>query len=106
MTPGDIIKRPIALTEKAALLKESNKVVFEVALRANKIEIKKAVEAMFDVDVVEVNTLVQRGKMKRMGRGDAKRPNWKKAIVTLREGDDIQFFDESETEESDSKKEE
>ncbi|HEY6723829.1 MAG TPA: 50S ribosomal protein L23 [Polyangiaceae bacterium] len=106
MTPGDIIKRPIALTEKAALLKESNKVVFEVALRANKIEIKKAVEAMFDVDVVEVNTLVQRGKMKRMGRGDAKRPNWKKAIVTLREGDDIQFFDESETEDSDSKKEE
>jgi large subunit ribosomal protein L23 len=106
MTPADIIKRPIALTEKAALLKESNKVVFEVALRANKIEIKKAVEAMFDVDVVEVNTLVQRGKMKRMGRGDAKRPNWKKAIVTLREGDDIQFFDESETESSDSKKEE
>jgi large subunit ribosomal protein L23 len=106
MTPADIIKRPIALTEKAALLKESNKVVFEVALRANKIEIKKAVEAMFDVDVVEVNTLVQRGKMKRMGRGDAKRPNWKKAIVTLREGDDIQFFDESETEDSDSKKEE
>lgn len=106
MTPGDIIKRPIALTEKAALLKESNKVVFEVALRANKIEIKKAIEAMFDVDVVEVNTLVQRGKMKRMGRGDAKRPNWKKAIVTLREGDDIQFFDESETEDSDSKKEE
>lgn len=106
MTPADIIKRPIALTEKAALLKESNKVVFEVALRANKIEIKKAVEEMFDVDVVEVNTLVQRGKMKRMGRGDAKRPNWKKAIVTLREGDDIQFFDESETESSDSKKEE
>ena len=106
MTPADIIKRPIALTEKAALLKESNKVVFEVALRANKIEIKKAVEEMFDVDVVEVNTLVQRGKMKRMGRGDAKRPNWKKAIVTLQEGDDIQFFDESETEDSDSKKEE
>jgi len=106
MTPGDIIKRPIALTEKAALLKEDNKVVFEVALKANKIEIRKAVEEMFDVDVVEVNTLVQRGKMKRMGRGEAKRPNWKKAIVTLREGDDIQFFDESEAEASDSKKEE
>jgi large subunit ribosomal protein L23 len=51
---------------------------------------------MFDVDVVEVNTLVQRGKVKRMGRGHAKRKNWKKAIVTLAEGDDIQFFDESE----------
>ena len=94
MTPADIIKRPIALTEKAALLKESNKVVFEVALRANKIEIKKAVEEMFDVDVVEVNTLVQRGKMKRMGRGYARLRNKKKAIVTLKEGSSIQFFEE------------
>jgi large subunit ribosomal protein L23 len=100
MTPADIIKRPIALTEKAAMLKEDNKVIFEVALRANRIEIKKAVEQMFDVEVVDVNTLVQRGKQKRMGRGTAKRPNWKKAIVTLAEGDDIQFFDESEAAES------
>lgn len=106
MNPADIIKRPIALTEKAALLKEDNKVIFEVALRANKVEIRKAVEEMFDVDVVEVNTLVQRGKVKRMGRGAAKRPNWKKAVVTLAEGDDIQFFDESESEGSDEKAEE
>jgi large subunit ribosomal protein L23 len=98
MTPAQIIKRPIALTEKAAAAKEDNKVVFEVALRANKVQIKSAVEEMFDVDVIEVNTLVQRGKVKRMGRGTAKRPNWKKAIVTLAEGDDIQFFDESEEE--------
>jgi len=96
MTPADIIKRPIALTETASMLKEDNKVVFEVALRANKVEIRKAVEALFDVSVVEVNTLVQRGKVKRMGKGNAKRPNWKKAIVTLAEGDDIQFFDEAE----------
>ncbi len=100
MTPAQIIRRPIALTEKAAMLKEDNKVVFEVALRANKIQIKSAVEEMFDVEVVEVNTLVQRGKVKRMGRGHAKRPNWKKAVVTLAEGDDIQFFDESEADES------
>lgn len=106
MTPADIIRRPIALTEKASQLKADNKVIFEVALRANKIEIKKAVEELFDVDVVEVNTLVQRGKVKRMGRGQAKRPNWKKAIVTLAEGDDIQFFDESEAEAAESKSEE
>jgi large subunit ribosomal protein L23 len=98
MTPAQIIKRPIALTEKAAAAKEENKVIFEVALGANKVQIKSAVEELFDVDVVEVNTLVQRGKVKRMGRGNSKRPNWKKAIVTLAEGDDIQFFDESEAE--------
>ena len=95
MTPADIIKRPIALTEKAARLKEQNQVVFEVALGANKIQIKHAVEALFNVKVTDVNTLVQRGKPKRMGRQELKRPNWKKAVVTLKEGDDIQFFDES-----------
>jgi large subunit ribosomal protein L23 len=84
------------LTEKATRLKtEHNQVVFEVALEANKLQIKGAVEALFDVKVARINTLVQRGKSKRMGRGTAKRHNWKKAIVTLREGSDIQFFQES-----------
>ena len=96
MNPEHVIKRPIALTEKATRLREGNKVVFEVDSAANKIQIREAVEAMFDVKVTEVNTLVQRGKRKRMGRRLGKRRNWKKAIVTLREGDDIQFFDESE----------
>ncbi len=96
MSPEQVIKRPIVLTEKAALLKEDNQVVFEVDLKANKIQIRSAVETLFGVKVVDVNTLVQRGKVKRIGRRFAKRPNWKKAIVTLREGDDIQFFDESE----------
>ena len=95
MKPTDVIKRPVALTEKATRLKEANKVVFEVALGANKLEIKSAVETLFNVKVADVNTLVQRGKIKRMGRGLAKRPNYKKAVVTLREGNDIQFFDES-----------
>ena len=96
MNPENIIKRPIALTEKAARLKEHNQVVFEVAPEANKLQIRDAVEALFEVKVVDVNTLVQRGKRKRMGRRLAKRRNWKKAIVTLRTGDDIQFFEESE----------
>ena len=95
MNPAEVIKRPIALTEKAARLKRDNKVVFEVDSRANKLEIKDAVEALFDVKVTGVRTLVQRGKIKRMGRGVAKRPNYKKAVVTLSEGSDIQFFDES-----------
>lgn len=92
-----IIKAPVALTEKASRLKTANnQVVFEVAINANKIEIKNAVKAMFGVEPVAVNTLIQRGKVKRMGRRFGKRQNWKKAIVTLREGDDIQFFTESE----------
>ncbi|HLV68852.1 MAG TPA: 50S ribosomal protein L23 [Polyangiaceae bacterium] len=95
MKPHDIIKRPIALTEKASRLREQNKVVFEVDRDANKLQIRDAVETLFSVKVTDVNTLVQRGKMKRMGRALAKRRNWKKAIVTLRPGDDIQFFDES-----------
>lgn len=96
MTPEQVIKRPIALTEKAALLKETeNQVIFEVEIKANKIQIRDAVEKLFDVKVESVNTLIQRGKVKRLGRHYYKRPNWKKAIVTLKEGSDIQFFDES-----------
>jgi len=96
MTPEQVIKRPIVLTEKAATLKEDeNQVVFEVELKANKIQIRDAVEKLFDVKVESVNTLVQRGKVKRLGRKMQKRPNWKKAIVTLAEGNDIEFFDES-----------
>lgn len=96
---AQIIKRPVALTEKASRLKmDNNQVVFEVDRGANKIQIKSAVEAMFGVKVLSVNTLLQRGKVKRMGRSYGKRHNWKKAIVTLREGDDIAFFSEAEQE--------
>lgn len=97
LTPEEIIRRPIALTEKATRLKsEYNQVVFEVAPSANKVQIRQAVEELFDVKVESVNTLVQRGKVKRVGKRPMKRPNWKKAIVTLKQGDDIQFFEESE----------
>ena len=101
LTPDQIIKRPIAMTEKAARLRELGdeapvKVIFEVDLTANKIQVREAVEALYDVKVTDVNTLIQRGKTKRMGRRFTKRSNWKKAIVTLKVGDDIQFFEESE----------
>lgn len=96
MNAEQIIRRPIALTEKAARVREDNQFVFEVDLAANKIEIRAAVEELFDVKVINVNTLVQRGKTKRIGRRPVKRGNWKKAVVTLAEGDDIQFFDESD----------
>ena len=95
MHAENTIKRPILLTEKASRLREDeNKVVFEVAMKANKIQIKNAVEQLFSVSVLSVNTSNMRGKHKRMGRGTGKLPNWKKAVVTLKEGDFIQFFDE------------
>ncbi len=93
MTPEQIIRRPIVLTEKANLLREkSNQVVFEVARDANKVQIKDAVQKLFKVHVTAVNTMVMRGKERRMGRGYAKTQNWKKAVVTLKEGDSIDFF--------------
>ena len=93
MTPEQIIRRPIVLTEKANLLREKhNQFVFEVARTANKVEIKQAVQKLFNVRVTDVNTMVLRGKDRRMGRGYAKTQNWKKAIVTLKEGDSIDFF--------------
>lgn len=97
LTADQIIRRPLTLTEKARnaqLL--NNQIVFEVALDANKIQIRSAVESLFGVKVSSVNTLVQRGKVKRVGRRELKRPNWKKAVVTLAAGDSIEFFDESE----------
>ena len=96
MRPEDIIKRPIGMTEKASALRlANNQVVFEVDPKANKIQIRSAVEKLFEVKVTDVNTLVQRGKIKRVGRAYLKRPNWKKAVVTLRAGDDISFFNEA-----------
>jgi large subunit ribosomal protein L23 len=93
MTPEQIIRRPIMLTEKANVLREkNNQVVFEVARTANKVEIKDAVQKLFKVKVTSVNTMVMRGKERRMGRGYAKTQNWKKAIVTLKAGDSIDFF--------------
>ena len=94
-SPESVIRRPIILTEKANLLRTSNQVVFEVARSANKVEIRDAVQKLFNVKVTSVNTLVMRGKDRRMGRGVAKLQNWKKAVVTLKEGDTIDFFAEA-----------
>ena len=88
-----VLFRPVALTEKANLLRQKgNQVVFEVMREANKAEIKQAVEMLFGVKVLSVNTMLYRGKDRRMGRGYAKLHNWKKAVVTLKEGDSIDFF--------------
>jgi large subunit ribosomal protein L23 len=88
----EIIRKPL-ITEKANLLKDAAQIVaFEVARNANKIEIKQAVEKAFSVKVKSVNTIQQRGKIKRLGQNVGQRSNWKKAYVTLEEGHNIDFY--------------
>jgi len=89
----DIIKRPIS-TEKTTLQKEMlNQVTFEVDRRANRLEIEKHVEAIFNVRVASVKTMQVKGKKKQRGRITGRRKNWKKAIVKLMPGERIEFFE-------------
>ena len=93
-TAYDIIKRPI-ITEQSMMEAASKKYTFEVAKTANKIEIAKAVEEIFDVKVAKVNTLNMKGKAKSVGRyPEGHRPSWKKAMVTLTaDSKTIEFFE-------------
>lgn len=92
--PYQIILRPV-ITEKSTLLKDINReVCFEVDHRANKIEIKKAVEKLFKVKVERVRTQNKKGKKRRVGRVEGKKKNWKKAYVKLKEGEKmIEYFE-------------
>jgi large subunit ribosomal protein L23 len=91
--PYAVLRRPI-VTEKSTILAAQGKYVFEVSLGANKPQIKEAVEQAFDVHVTAVNTSIVHGKVKRFGRGRASRqPNWKKAVVTLQSGEQIEIFE-------------
>jgi large subunit ribosomal protein L23 len=88
----EVIKRPIISEKSTALAELGNRYVFEVAPAANKQEIRDAVQRLFNVTVREIRTLIVHGKVKRAGRSETKRANWKKAIVTLGEGQKIDFF--------------
>ena len=93
MNITDVLKRPM-ITEKATLLKEtSNAVSFAVDPRANKRQIREAVEKLFRVKVLEVKTMNILGKTKTRGRVIGRRPSWKKAVVVLKPGDKIEFFE-------------
>lgn len=90
--PRDIVKKPV-VTEKSTALLEENKYTFIVDPRANKIEIRKAVEELFNVKVDEVRTMRVKGKFKRVRNRWGKTPEVKKAIVTLKPGSKIQLFE-------------
>jgi large subunit ribosomal protein L23 len=93
MHPYEVLKRPI-VTEKTGVQSDSeNRYSFEVDVRANKLQVKEAVEKAFSVKVVAVNVINVRGKARRMGRVQGRTPNWKKAVVTLVTGQRIQLFE-------------
>jgi large subunit ribosomal protein L23 len=88
----DIIRRPL-ITEKTTVIREDGRtLVFQVAMHANKIEIKRAVEQLFGSKVASVRTSLAHGKMKRQGKYQGRRSDWKKAYVTLREGEKLPEF--------------
>ncbi|ACT04285.1 MULTISPECIES: 50S ribosomal protein L23 [Paenibacillus] len=93
--PRDIIKRPV-ITERTSDFMAVKRYVFEVDLRANKTEIKDAIEQIFKVKVTSVNTMRVAGKPKRYGKYNGYRPDWKKAIVQLSaESKELEFFETS-----------
>ncbi|HMF47330.1 MAG TPA: 50S ribosomal protein L23 [Candidatus Saccharimonadales bacterium] len=90
--PQDIIQAPLISEKGTALTETVNQVLFKVRPDANKIEVKHAVETLFKVKVEQVRMARYLGKMRRVGKNIGRRPTWKKAYVTLKEGDKIDFF--------------
>lgn len=90
--PRDLVLKPV-ISEKAYNLSAQNKYTFKVDKRANKMQIKKAIEEIFNVSVVSVNTSTVRGKLRRRGLTKGYKPDWKKAVVTLKPGQKIEIFE-------------
>jgi large subunit ribosomal protein L23 len=91
--PYQVILKPL-LSEKGTRLKEEgNQYLFRVAKTANKVEIKRAIEQLFKVSVLEVRTAHVRGKVKRLGRFEGRQPDWKKAVATLKPGESIELYE-------------
>jgi large subunit ribosomal protein L23 len=92
--PRNIVRRAM-ITEKGSRMREKqNRYTFQVSTDANKIEIKDAIQSIFKVEVLDVHTINVEGKLKRLGRTTGRRSSWKKAIVTLKEGQTIELFDQ------------
>ena len=90
--PFQVLKRPL-ITEKTTMLGAQGQYAFEVDVRANKPQIGEAVARAFDVDVLKVRTMMVRGRTRRVGTRISRRPAWKKAIVTIAPGQQIQYFE-------------
>ncbi len=92
MHPYEALRRPL-ITEKSASLQAQGKYIFEVDTKANKHQVKQAVEKAFKVKVTSVNMIQVRGKTRRLGQRELPSPSWKKAIVTLKPGDKLEIFE-------------
>lgn len=90
--PYLVIRKPLVTEKGTTLSEKANSYVFEVALNANKVEIRKAVEQLFDVNVIKVSTMLRKGKVKGLGWRSWKRPDCKRAIVKLQDGQAIEFI--------------
>jgi large subunit ribosomal protein L23 len=88
-----VLEKPLVTEKSMEALQESNRVSFKVRRNANKIEVRKAVEKIFEVTVESVNVVTVRGKKKRFGKNIGQSKDWKKAIVKLKEGDKIELFE-------------
>ena len=88
-----VLEKPLVTEKSMAALQDSNRVSFKVQRNANKIEVRKAVEKIFEVTVESVNVVTVRGKKKRFGKNIGQSKDWKKAIVKLKEGDKIELFE-------------
>jgi len=88
----DIVRRPLITEKGTDITTDNNGYTFLVAPYANKVQIKAAIEELFEVSVLQVRTMTRRGKMKGRGPRAARRPDWKRAVVTLAEGDSVEFL--------------
>ena len=93
MNRYDIIKRPLDTEKLDRIRDRENKFAFEIDIKANKTEVKQAIEQLFKVKVVDIKTAIVRGKFRRIGKSEGQKSNRKKAIVTLKEGDAISLFE-------------
>ena len=93
MNVFDVLRAPKMSEKTLSLKEEANQFAFEVDKRSNKIQIKESIEKSFKVSVLKVRTMNVRGKKKRLGRYQGLKSSWKKAIVTLKEGDTIEYFE-------------
>lgn len=90
--PRDIVRRPLITEKGTDITTDSNGYTFLVAPHANKIQIKQAIQNLFDVRVMKVRTMTRHGKVKGRGQRVFRRPDWKRAVVTLAEGDTVEFL--------------
>lgn len=91
--PRKIIRKPLISEKSTNLRADQNKYIFKVDRKANKLQIKMAVEELFGVQVEDVTTMMMHGRPKRLGRFEGRKPDWKKAIVKLKKGETIEFFE-------------